>query len=409
MTWDVPSIPQKPHLSPGGQKTSSTGQTPCSSVPTSSSGAPTISSGAPTSSSGVDTTLSEVQTSLSSGQTSSAGQTPCSSVPTSSSGGQTSSSSGLCHSHPLPSSPVTQNRDDSCNTESPLPNRGNCNCENIEARLQQLEHTVSELLPADGSFGKEHCELMGYLMGYLCILTGHRTIVLSNMTHDQAKDHLTEKERKEVAHSMCHDPNTAERYYEALPDKKMANQMRKLRMKALKEAFMKSSQDSDEKSEATSETSLDDGEGIYDDAHESSSSLSSGEKSTLKRRNKRLHGFSEPNYESSEDEPPSFPDPSHKSKKKLDFSMQSKKPSVHSSFSPSKCFVLVERMSKSIKKYYAIKRKSKYIKLAKEMEESLETPDEETPLPPGGGGKDISETPIDFTSVWFALQLSFFC
>ncbi|TKS67766.1 hypothetical protein D9C73_000910 [Collichthys lucidus] len=118
-----------------------------------------------------------------------------------------------------------------------------------------------------------------------------------------AKDHLTEKERKEVAHAMCHDPSTA-----ALPDKKMANQMRKLRMKALKEAFMKSSQDSNEKSEATLDTSLDDGEGIYDDAPESSSSLSSGEKSTLKRRNERLHGFSEPNYESSEDEPPSSPD-----------------------------------------------------------------------------------------------------
>ncbi|KAM7390925.1 hypothetical protein PAMA_008906 [Pampus argenteus] len=91
------STPQKPHLSPGVQKTSSAGQTLCSSVPISPS----------------------------SGQTSSAGQT--------------SPSSGLGHSRPLPSSPFTQN--DSCNTESPLPNRGNCNCENVAARLQQLEHT----------------------------------------------------------------------------------------------------------------------------------------------------------------------------------------------------------------------------------------------------------------------------
>ncbi|KAM7412330.1 hypothetical protein PAMA_022012 [Pampus argenteus] len=201
------STPQKPHLSPGVQKTSSAGQTPCSSVPISPS----------------------------SGQTSSAGQT--------------SPSSGLGHSRPLPSSPFTQN--DSCNTESPLPNRGNCNCncncncENVAARLQQLEHTISsyvpttvrnmlinitlfikpvkcsfqavsklksteldkiiyelktlqsnvhkhvvvhqqkvlkkktEFLPANGSFSMGHGELMGYLMGYLC------PIVLTNMTRDQ--------------------------------------------------------------------------------------------------------------------------------------------------------------------------------------------------------------------------------
>ncbi|KAM7412329.1 hypothetical protein PAMA_022011 [Pampus argenteus] len=201
------STPQKPHLSPGVQKTSSAGQTPCSSVPISPS----------------------------SGQTSSAGQT--------------SPSSGLGHSRPLPSSPFTQN--DFCNTESPLLNRGNCNCncncncENVAARLQQLEHTISsyvpttvrnmlinitlfikpvkcsfqavsklksteldkiiyelktlqsnvhkhvvvhqqkvlkkktEFLPANGSFSMGHGELMGYLMGYLC------PIVLTNMTRDQ--------------------------------------------------------------------------------------------------------------------------------------------------------------------------------------------------------------------------------
>ncbi|TKS65001.1 hypothetical protein D9C73_027531 [Collichthys lucidus] len=158
----------------------------------------------------------------------------------------------------------------------------------------------------------------------------------------------------------------------------------------------------------------DDGEVIYDDAPDSSSSLSSGEKSRFKRWNKRPHGFSEPDSESSddespEDEPPSFPDRRHKSKKKLDFSMQSKKPSVHSAFSPSKCFVLVDRMSKSMEKEYTFKGKAKYRKLAKGMEESLETPvgeavqkgetlqtpDEETPLPPGGGGEDIPETTIE--------------
>ncbi|KAE8277833.1 hypothetical protein D5F01_LYC24132 [Larimichthys crocea] len=633
------STPQKPHLSPGGQKTSSAGQKPCSSVNTSSSGVITFSSNVPTSSSSGQTPSSGCQTSPSSGQTSSAGQT--------------SLSSGLSrgHSRPLPSSPVTQN--DSCNTESPNRSNCNCNCENVAARLQQLEHIVNglmraqpltpktprgipskltasaqkhehvkkleksehlfqrliddfrkfrlgsqtrkkdkdnarqaashvlrfclymatelpsktismdlrfllqmdklrtypvylaqkgyvpttvrnmltnitqfikhvkcsfqtaskvkstdldkiiyelktlqgnvhkhvvvhrqkvvkkktEVLPADGSFGKEHCELMGYLMGYLCILTGHRAIVLTNMTRDQvtsadcwaggkkyrilvgdhktmssfgqaavclnktefqwvkkvafghcclrgsvtfgqirssvstqAKNHLTERERKDVANAMCHDPSTAERYYVALPDKKMAYQTRKIRMKALKEAFMKSSKDSDntdEKSEDTLETTSDDGEVIYDDAPDSSSSLSSGEKSRLKRRKKRPHGFSKPDSESSDDESPED-EPRHKSKKKLDFS-KSKKPSVHSAFSPYKCFVLVDRMSKSIEKEYTFKGKAKYRKLAKGMEESLETPvgeavqkgetlqtpDEETPLPPGGGGEDIPETAIE--------------
>lgn len=56
-----------------------------------------------------------------------------------------------------------------------------------------------------------------------------------------------------------------------------------------------------------------------------------------------------------------------------------------------------------------MKRNAKYRKLEKGMEESLETPveeavqkgetlktpDEETPLPHGGGGEDIPETPIE--------------
>lgn len=42
-----------------------------------------------------------------------------------------------------------------------------------------------ELLPGDGTFGKQHCELMGYAMGYLSILTGHRPVVFTNMTRQQ--------------------------------------------------------------------------------------------------------------------------------------------------------------------------------------------------------------------------------
>ncbi|XP_060936784.1 uncharacterized protein LOC133013759 [Limanda limanda] len=126
------STPQKnPHLSPGGQKTSSDGQIPCSSVHTSPNSVHTSSSDVPTSSSD---------------------------VPTSSSGVHTTSSSGLGHSHPLPSSPVMQNQDNSSqsyNTDitSPLPNQRKCNCkcENVAVRLQELENRVNRLVRAQPS------------------------------------------------------------------------------------------------------------------------------------------------------------------------------------------------------------------------------------------------------------------
>nr|XP_020467387.1 uncharacterized protein LOC109966680 [Monopterus albus] len=59
----------------------------------------------------------------------------------------------------------------------------------------------------------------------------------------QASQHLTEKERKQVAKSMCHDPSTAERFYVALPDKETSYRTRKLRMKALRMASAKPSQE----------------------------------------------------------------------------------------------------------------------------------------------------------------------
>ncbi|KAI3364703.1 hypothetical protein L3Q82_011491, partial [Scortum barcoo] len=260
------------------------------------------------------------------------------------------------------------------------------------------------LLPADGTFGKEHCQLMGYLMGYLSILTGHRAIVFTNMTRNQvnfadcwgggkkyrilvdehktmgsfgqaavclkkeeyewvkkvscgecclqgediqyvfhtalgrqvgkpsnflhlawldagmtgpitfgqirssvstqAKHHLTDKERNQVAHAMCHDPITAEKFYVALPDKQMGYQTRKLRMKALKDAAATSSQDTEDPEDAddisfsvdeppddTPETSSDEDEPILDDAPDSSSSFSSGEKLAWMERKKSMQGF----------------------------------------------------------------------------------------------------------------------
>lgn len=130
------STPEQPQLSPGGKETSSSGHTSfCTGVDTSAS------SGFQKASSAVHTVSS-------------------SSVLTASPGVLTSAS-GHGHDHPLSSSPVVKNRDDSSlsrNMENPLPNQGNCNCkcncENVAARLQQLEHMVDKLMRAQPSTPK---------------------------------------------------------------------------------------------------------------------------------------------------------------------------------------------------------------------------------------------------------------
>lgn len=71
----------------------------------------------------------------------------------------------------------------------------------------------------------------------------------------QASQHLSEKERKQVAKSMCHDPVTAERFYVALPDKETSYRTRKLRLKALSLASANPSEEncsSADEQEATS-------------------------------------------------------------------------------------------------------------------------------------------------------------
>ncbi|KAM7386012.1 hypothetical protein PAMA_008908 [Pampus argenteus] len=137
-----------------------------------------------------------------------------------------------------------------------------------------------------GGYQKDqHSTLMGYLMAYLCVISGHRSVVLTNMTKEhvanadqwnngtrfqvlgcklskpskflhlawsdaglkgpvsftlirssvatQAERHLSETERRKVARAICHDPTTAERFYVALPTRESAYENRKLRMKAL--------------------------------------------------------------------------------------------------------------------------------------------------------------------------------
>ncbi|KAM3585381.1 uncharacterized protein V6R79_016410 [Siganus canaliculatus] len=233
----------------------------------------------------------------------------------------------------------------------------------VVVHRQKVLKKKTQALPGDGDGGQEHCHLMGYLMGYLTILTGHRSIVLVNMTCEHvfqadswsggrkcrilAKTHLTEKERKQVAQAMCHDPATAEKFYVALPDKNMGYETRNLRLKALKEAAATSislddpgdsddevsvlsdgssdgktemsldeevspkSLPSDEPSDYTPDSSSEDGEPmkepIYSDTPDSSSSLSSGERFVWIRQRKDERGAQEEEAEDPQEIVPPTP------------------------------------------------------------------------------------------------------
>ncbi|XP_035033823.2 uncharacterized protein LOC118121794 [Hippoglossus stenolepis] len=299
-------------------------------------------------------------------------------------------------------------------------------------------HELFERLAHDGSQMADHLKVTGYIMGYLSILTGHRSVVLTNMTKQnvldcqvwsdgnrfqvmvddnktvrsfgqaafclnkaeygwlqhmsqgkccvrgqdclyifhtslglqiakpanflniawvdagmkgqidfnkirssvstQANDYLSEKERRQVAKAMCHDPDTAERFYVALPDKEACYRTRVLRMKALQLATenpSKEDQPSDNAEEAllagSPDTSSDSDEPTYDDEPDTSSSLSPEEMRIMKRK----RGF---DVSSSDEE--------HLADEK----------STESVVSPSKCSVVVDRMKPSIFKYFNEKR-----------------------------------------------------
>lgn len=91
---------------------------------------------------------------------------------------------------------------------------------------------------------------------------------------------------------MCHDPNTAERFYVALPDKVMGYDTRKLRLRALESAVANSceddgSDDSEPLSADTLETTSEDEEPVDDYQLESSSSLASEELRVMHQKHVR--------------------------------------------------------------------------------------------------------------------------
>ena len=96
----------------------------------------------------------------------------------------------------------------------------------------------------------------------------------------QATNFLSEKERRQVAKAMCHNPETAERFYVALPDKEASYRTRVLRIKALQlatdqEDQPRQQQDAEEPVLArTPSTSSDSDEPILDDEPDTSLPLS---------------------------------------------------------------------------------------------------------------------------------------
>ncbi|XP_045921449.1 uncharacterized protein LOC123980901 isoform X1 [Micropterus dolomieu] len=287
-----------------------------------------------------------------------------------------------------------------------------------------------ERLESSGNQENEHSKLMGYIMGYLRILTGHRSVVLTNMTKEnvvnfdcwnhgeifqvlvddhktmqsfgqaafnlneeefrwlenlvnckccpqgqasdyvfhttlgkqigkaghflhlawvdcgmkgtisfnkirssvstQANQYLSEKERKQVAKAMCHNPSTAERFYVALPEKVTAYETRWPRPKALKMTIVNTSEEdennTDKSLEDTPKASTEDEEPIYDD-HESSSLSSEELRIMRKRRGRPFQSSSGIRISSSCEVPAPSQDrlpPAQllKSKRQLDFSME---------------------------------------------------------------------------------------
>lgn len=136
---------------------------------------------------------------------------------------------------------------------------------------------------------------------------------------------------------MCHDVKTAERFYVALPDKVEGFNTRTLRMEALMKA-----------AEETSSSDEQEAEPILDDEPEESS-LSS-EDSYMRERRQRLYDRSSVNINyhssSSDDELHAAQPPV--SKRKLNFSVESK----------SKCVVRLMRLEKNIVDFHSEKGKA---------------------------------------------------
>lgn len=173
---------------------------------------------------------------------------------------------------------------------------------------------------------------------------------------------------------MCHDPATAERFYVALPDKHEAFEARQLRLKALKRAVDNPTQDGDNMEEEesvfsqTPESSSTDEQPVLDDEPDSSPSVSSDEMRMWKKK-QSTRPLREDNPES-DDELPSFQKSQYK--KRLVFTNQPHQSEEDPQderenvtltqleiYSPSKCFVRVDKLRDPIADFYLEKRKAK--------------------------------------------------
>lgn len=175
----------------------------------------------------------------------------------------------------------------------------------------------------------------------------------------QANAYLSEKDRKRVA--MCHDPSTAEKFYVSIPGKFENYNIRKLRMKCLKQAAAKDDDATEgECSESTPETSSDDEQPILDDRPDSESFWAE-ELENIHRKRKHQ---SELNLDlalsaSSDNELPSFQPPRKKLALEPNSGLDKNVMQLYV-YSPSKCSVIVDEPSEPTVNYYTSKMKAIY-------------------------------------------------
>ncbi|KAK5605275.1 hypothetical protein CRENBAI_017077 [Crenichthys baileyi] len=132
----------------------------------------------------------------------------------------------------------------------------------------------------------------------------------------QVNKSLSTEERQRVAKAMCHDTNTAERFYVSLPDKVSGYATRKLRMKALKMSALQSTNDDSPDDEAelpqeecesntTEETTTEDEEEsqvTYDDSEMCSASSPSDDENMRKENVEQAYNNSKFHLELSDSE-----------------------------------------------------------------------------------------------------------
>ncbi|XP_038550742.1 uncharacterized protein LOC119884412 [Micropterus salmoides] len=202
--------------------------------------------------------------------------------------------------------------------------------ENIPKLFEQLE--------SSGNQKNEHSKLMGYIMGYLCTLTGHRSVVLTNMT------------KENVVNFVCW--NHGKRFQVLIDDQKTMQSFGQAAFNLNEEEFRwlenlvnskccPQGQTSDYVFHTTFGKKIAKAENFLHLAW-----ADCGMKGT----------FIFPKIESSLSTQNSLPPaPPHTSRRELDFLSEESAVSKIHVYTPSKCFCVIEKLRPAVADYYLIK------------------------------------------------------